>query len=222
MPAALGGAAPFADGLKLLWKRKTSSRRRPKWPAVSPLGPSWCLIPGSSPGLVTLRQNMLISDVGIAACSLDRPQQHPADRPADSGYAAITSIRFLWAAGGGPVRSAPRFPLPWAVPGGVMNEQSPQHHRHRQPAEHGGSSAGTSGRQPWAFLDLLDLRPWPNCGAPFRLPRQKRSWWADTRRKYSGMKFAFSNLGSYIIWCSRPVVAVLYLGGWGFPIRWSG
>ena len=46
---------------------------------------------------------------------------------------------------------------------------------------------------------------------------------AGYQTEYAGMKFALFYLAGYInLVLSAVLVSVLYLGGWGFPIRWNG
>jgi NAD(P)H-quinone oxidoreductase subunit 1 len=54
---------------------------------------------------------------------------------------------------------------------------------------------------------------------PFDLPEAEEELVAGYQTEYSGMKFALFYLGSYInLVLSALLVAVLYLGGWGFPL----
>ncbi|MYG37853.1 MAG: NADH-quinone oxidoreductase subunit H, partial [Synechococcus sp. SB0676_bin_10] len=55
--------------------------------------------------------------------------------------------------------------------------------------------------------------------APFDLPEAEEELVAGYQTEYTGMKFALFYLGSYInLVLSGLLVAVLYLGGWGFPL----
>jgi NAD(P)H-quinone oxidoreductase subunit 1 len=54
---------------------------------------------------------------------------------------------------------------------------------------------------------------------PFDLPEAEEELVAGYQTEYSGMKFALFYLGSYInLVLSALLVAVLYLGGWSFPL----
>jgi NAD(P)H-quinone oxidoreductase subunit 1 len=54
---------------------------------------------------------------------------------------------------------------------------------------------------------------------PFDLPEAEEELVAGYQTEYAGMKFALFYLGSYInLVLSALLVAVLYLGGWGFPL----
>jgi NAD(P)H-quinone oxidoreductase subunit 1 len=55
--------------------------------------------------------------------------------------------------------------------------------------------------------------------APFDLPEAEEELVAGYQTEYSGMKFALYYLASYVnLVLSALIVAVLYLGGWDFPI----
>jgi NAD(P)H-quinone oxidoreductase subunit 1 len=54
---------------------------------------------------------------------------------------------------------------------------------------------------------------------PFDLPEAEEELVAGYQTEYSGMKFALFYLGSYVnLVLSALLVAVLYLGGWEFPV----
>jgi NAD(P)H-quinone oxidoreductase subunit 1 len=58
---------------------------------------------------------------------------------------------------------------------------------------------------------------------PFDLPEAEEELVAGYQTEYAGMKFALFYLAGYInLVLSAVLVSVLYLGGWGFPILWSG
>ena len=84
-------------------------------------------------------------------------------------------------------------------------------------------------RQPFGFV-IFWIAALAECERlPFDLPEAEEEIVAGYQTEYSGMKFALFYLGSYVnLVLSALIFAVLYLGGWGFPIpleklaEWSG
>ena len=74
-------------------------------------------------------------------------------------------------------------------------------------------------RQPVGFL-IFWICALAECERlPFDLPEAEEELVAGYQTEYAGMKFALFYLGSYInLVLSALLVAVLYLGGWGFPL----
>jgi len=74
-------------------------------------------------------------------------------------------------------------------------------------------------RQPVGFL-IFWIAALAECERlPFDLPEAEEELVAGYQTEYAGMKFALFYLGSYVnLVLSALLVAVLYLGGWDFPI----
>jgi NAD(P)H-quinone oxidoreductase subunit 1 len=74
-------------------------------------------------------------------------------------------------------------------------------------------------RQPIGFL-IFWVAALAECERiPFDLPEAEEELVAGYQTEYSGMKFALFYLGAYVnLVLSALLVAVLYLGGWEFPI----
>jgi NAD(P)H-quinone oxidoreductase subunit 1 len=74
-------------------------------------------------------------------------------------------------------------------------------------------------RQPVGFL-IFWIAALAECERlPFDLPEAEEELVAGYQTEYAGMRFALFYLGSYVnLTLSALLVAVLYLGGWEFPI----
>jgi NAD(P)H-quinone oxidoreductase subunit 1 len=74
-------------------------------------------------------------------------------------------------------------------------------------------------RQPVGFM-IFWIAALAECERlPFDLPEAEEELVAGYQTEYSGMKFALYYLASYVnLVLSALIVAVLYLGGWDFPI----
>ena len=74
-------------------------------------------------------------------------------------------------------------------------------------------------RQPVGFL-IFWIAALAECERiPFDLPEAEEELVAGYQTEYSGMKFALFYLGSYVnLTLSALLFAVLYLGGWEFPV----
>ncbi|NEO27173.1 MAG: NADH-quinone oxidoreductase subunit H, partial [Kamptonema sp. SIO4C4] len=77
-------------------------------------------------------------------------------------------------------------------------------------------------RQPVGFL-IFWIAALAECERlPFDLPEAEEELVAGYQTEYAGMRFALFYLGSYInLVLSSLIFAVLYLGGWEFPIPLS-
>ena len=74
-------------------------------------------------------------------------------------------------------------------------------------------------RQPVGFI-IFWIAALAECERlPFDLPEAEEEIVAGYQTEYSGMKFGLFYLGSYVnLVLSALFVAILYLGGWEFPI----
>ncbi|MBD2480421.1 NADH-quinone oxidoreductase subunit NuoH [Planktothrix sp. FACHB-1365] len=214
----MGTLAPLADGLKLLFKEDTVPTNSDPW--LFTLGPIIVAIPVFlSYLIVPFGQNMVITDLGTAIFLWIALSSIQPIGLLMSGYASNNKYSLL-----GGLRAAAQsisyeIPLALAVLAVVMmsNSMSTLDIVNQQ------SGYGILGwniwRQPVGFL-IFWIAALAECERlPFDLPEAEEELVAGYQTEYSGMKFALYYLASYInLVLSSLMVAVLYLGGWDFPI----
>jgi NAD(P)H-quinone oxidoreductase subunit 1 len=214
----LGLLAPVADGLKLVFKEDIVPGKADPW--LFTLGPIIVVLPVFlSYLIVPFGQNIVITNVGtgiflwIALSSIQPIGLLMA------GYASNNKYSLL-----GGLRAAAQsisyeIPLALSVLAIVMmsNSLSTVDIVNQQ------SGYGILGwniwRQPVGFL-IFWIAALAECERmPFDLPEAEEEIVAGYQTEYSGMKFALFYLSSYVnLVLSSLLVAVLYLGGWDFPI----
>jgi len=214
----LGLLAPVADGLKLVFKEDIVPAKSDRW--LFTLGPIIVVLPVFlSYLIVPFGQNIVITNVGtgiflwIALSSIQPIGLLMA------GYASNNKYSLL-----GGLRAAAQsisyeIPLALSVLAIVMmsNSLSTVDIVNQQ------SGYGILGwniwRQPVGFL-IFWIAALAECERmPFDLPEAEEEIVAGYQTEYSGMKFALFYLSSYVnLVLSALLVAVLYLGGWDFPI----
>ncbi|MBH8550838.1 NADH-quinone oxidoreductase subunit NuoH [Nostocaceae cyanobacterium CENA357] len=214
----LGLLAPVADGLKLVFKEDIVPAKADRW--LFTLGPIIVVLPVFlSYLIVPFGQNIVITNVGtgiflwIALSSIQPIGLLMA------GYASNNKYSLL-----GGLRAAAQsisyeIPLALSVLAIVMmsNSLSTVDIVNQQ------SGYGILGwniwRQPVGFL-IFWIAALAECERmPFDLPEAEEEIVAGYQTEYSGMKFALFYLSSYVnLVLSALLVAVLYLGGWDFPI----
>ena len=215
---ALGVLQPLADGLKLLWKEDIIPAKADG--LLFTLGPILVLIPVILSWLVIpFGQNMLISDVGIGVFLWIALSSIQPIGLLMSGYASNNKYSLL-----GGLRAAAQsisyeIPLALAVLAVVMMSNSLSTIDIVNQQNTAGILSWNIWRQPVGFL-IFWICALAECERlPFDLPEAEEELVAGYQTEYSGMKFALFYLGSYInLVLSALLVAVLYLGGWGFPI----
>ncbi|NQV10462.1 MAG: NADH-quinone oxidoreductase subunit NuoH [Cyanobacteria bacterium] len=215
---ALGVLQPLADGLKLLWKEDIIPARADG--LLFTLGPILVLIPVILSWLVIpFGQHMLISDVGIGVFLWIALSSIQPIGLLMSGYASNNKYSLL-----GGLRAAAQsisyeIPLALAVLAVVMMSNSLSTIDIVNQQNSAGILSWNIWRQPVGFL-IFWICALAECERlPFDLPEAEEELVAGYQTEYSGMKFALFYLGSYInLVLSALLVAVLYLGGWGFPI----
>ena len=215
---ALGVLQPMADGLKLLVKEDVIPVRADG--LLFPLGPVLVLVPVILSWLIVpFGQNLLISNVGIGIFLWISLSSIQPIGLLMSGYASNNKYSLL-----GGLRAAAQsisyeIPLALAVLAVVMMSNSLSTVDIVAQQNGAGLLSWNVWRQPVGFL-IFWICALAECERlPFDLPEAEEELVAGYQTEYAGMKFALFYLGSYInLVLSSLLVAVLYLGGWGFPI----
>ncbi len=215
---ALGVLQPMADGLKLLVKEDVIPVRADG--LLFTLGPVLVLVPVILSWLIVpFGQNLLISNVGIGIFLWISLSSIQPIGLLMSGYASNNKYSLL-----GGLRAAAQsisyeIPLALAVLAVVMMSNSLSTVDIVAQQNGAGLLGWNVWRQPVGFL-IFWICALAECERlPFDLPEAEEELVAGYQTEYAGMKFALFYLGSYInLVLSSLLVAVLYLGGWGFPI----
>ena len=215
---ALGVLQPMADGLKLLVKEDVIPVRADG--LLFTLGPVLVLVPVILSWLIVpFGQNLLISNVGIGIFLWISLSSIQPIGLLMSGYASNNKYSLL-----GGLRAAAHsisyeIPLALAVLAVVMMSNSLSTVDIVAQQNGAGLLSWNVWRQPVGFL-IFWICALAECERlPFDLPEAEEELVAGYQTEYAGMKFALFYLGSYInLVLSSLLVAVLYLGGWGFPI----
>lgn len=214
----LGMLIPIADGAKLLFKEDLVPNKSDPW--LFTLGPVLVLIPVFlSYLIVPFGQNLQITDLSVGIFLWIALSSIAPIGLLMSGYASNNKYSLL-----GGLRAAAQsisyeIPLALAVLAIVMmsNSLSTVDIVNQQ------SGYGILGwniwRQPIGFL-IFWIAALAECERlPFDLPEAEEELVAGYQTEYSGMKFGLFYLSSYVnLVLSSLFVAVLYLGGWDFPI----
>ena len=213
-----GLLAPVADGLKLVFKEDIVPNKAD--PLLFTLGPIIVVIPVFlSYLIVPFGQNLVITDVGtgiflwIALSSIQPIGLLMA------GYASNNKYSLL-----GGLRAAAQsisyeIPLALSVLAVVMMSNSLSTIDIVEQQSGYGILGWNVWRQPIGFV-IFWIAALAECERmPFDLPEAEEELVAGYQTEYSGMKFGLFYLGSYVnLLLSALLVAVLYLGGWEFPI----
>ena len=215
---ALGVLQPIADGLKLLFKEDIIPAKADG--LLFTLGPVLVLVPVILSWLVVpFGQHLLISNVGIGIFLWISLSSIQPIGLLMSGYASNNKYSLL-----GGLRAAAQsisyeIPLALAVLAVVMMSNSLSTVDIVNQQTGAGILSWNIWRQPVGFL-IFWICALAECERlPFDLPEAEEELVAGYQTEYSGMKFALFYLGSYInLVLSALLVAVLYLGGWGFPL----
>jgi NAD(P)H-quinone oxidoreductase subunit 1 len=214
----LGLLAPVADGLKLVFKEDIVPAQADPW--LFTLGPILVVLPVFlSYLIVPFGQNILITNVGtgiflwIALSSIQPIGLLMAGYSSNNKYSLLGGLRAAAQS------ISYEIPLALSVLAIVMmsNSLSTVDIVNQQ------SGYGILGwniwRQPLGFV-IFWIAALAECERlPFDLPEAEEELVAGYQTEYSGMKFALFYLSSYVnLVLSALLVAVLYLGGWDFPI----
>lgn len=214
----LGVLQPVADGLKLVFKEDIVPAKSDRW--LFTLGPIIVVIPVFLSFLVVpFGQNLVITDVGTGIflwISLSSVQPIGLLM---SGYASNNKYSLL-----GGLRAAAQsisyeIPLALAVLAIVMMSNSLSTIDIVEQQSGYGILGWNIWRQPVGFL-IFWISALAECERlPFDLPEAEEELVAGYQTEYAGMKFGLFYIGSYVnLVLSSLLFAVLYLGGWEFPI----
>ncbi|NJO44511.1 MAG: NADH-quinone oxidoreductase subunit NuoH [Oscillatoriales cyanobacterium RM1_1_9] len=214
----MGILAPVADGLKLLFKEDIVPYKADPW--LFTLGPIIVAIPVFlSYLIVPFGQNIMIADLGTAIFLWIALSSIQPIGLLMSGYASNNKYSLL-----GGLRAAAQsisyeIPLALAVLAVVMISNSLSTIDIVEQQSGYGLLGWNIWRQPVGFA-IFWIAALAECERlPFDLPEAEEELVAGYQTEYTGMKFALYYLASYVnLVLSALLVAVLYLGGWEFPI----
>lgn len=214
----LGMLAPAADGLKLLLKEDIIPNKAD--PLLFTLGPVIVVIPVFlSYLIVPFGQNLMITDIGVGVFLWIALSSIAPIGLLMAGYSSNNKYALL-----GGLRAAAQsisyeIPLALSVLAIAMmsNSLSTLDIVNQQAGY--GILGWNIWRQPVGFI-IFWIAALAECERlPFDLPKAEEELVAGYQTEYAGMKFALFYLSSYInLVLSALLVAVLYLGGWEFPI----
>jgi len=213
-----GLLVPVADGLKLVFKEDVVPAKADS--LLFTLGPIIVVIPVFlSYLIVPFGQNLVITDVGTGVFLWIALSSIQPIGLLMAGYASNNKYSLL-----GGLRAAAQsisyeIPLALAVLAIVMMSNS------LSTIDIVGQQSGYGilgwnvWRQPVGFI-IFWISVLAECERlPFDLPEAEEELVAGYQTEYAGMKFGLFYLGSYVnLVLSSLLVAVLYLGGWDFPI----
>ncbi|OUL27910.1 NADH-quinone oxidoreductase subunit NuoH [Nostoc sp. 106C] len=213
-----GLLVPVADGLKLVFKEDIVPAKSDPW--LFTLGPIIVVIPVFLSFLIVpFGQNIVITNVGMGVFLWIALSSIQPIGLLMAGYASNNKYSLL-----GGLRAAAQsisyeIPLALSVLAIAMmsNSLSTVDIVNQQ------SGYGILGwniwRQPAGFL-IFWIAALAECERlPFDLPEAEEELVAGYQTEYAGMKFGLFYLGSYVnLILSSLLVAILYLGGWDFPI----
>jgi len=214
----LGVLQPVADGLKLVFKEDIVPAQADS--VLFTLGPILVVIPVFlSYLIVPFGQNLVITDLNIGIFIWIALSSIAPIGLLMSGYASNNKYSLL-----GGLRAAAQsisyeIPLAFAVLAIVMMSNSLSTIDIVQQQSGYGILGWNIWRQPIGFL-IFWISALAECERlPFDLPEAEEELVAGYQTEYAGMKFGLFYVGSYVnLVLSALIVAILYLGGWEFPI----
>lgn len=214
----LGVLAPVADGLKLVFKEDVVPAQSDAF--LFTLGPIIVVIPVFlSYLIVPFGQNLVITDLGMGVFIWIALSSVTPIGLLMAGYSSNNKYSLL-----GGLRAAAQsisyeIPLALSVLAIAMMSNSLSTIDIVQQQSGYGILGWNVWRQPVGFL-IFWIAALAECERlPFDLPEAEEELVAGYQTEYSGMKFALFYLGSYVnLVLSALLFAVLYLGGWDFPI----
>lgn len=214
----LGVLAPVTDGLKLIFKEDVIPAKSD--PLLFTLGPVIVVIPVFLSYLVVpFGQNLAVTNVGMGVFLWIALSSITPIGLLMAGYASNNKYSLL-----GGLRAAAQsisyeIPLALAVLAIAMMSNSLSTIDIVDQQSGYGILGWNIWRQPIGFL-IFWISALAECErVPFDLPEAEEELVAGYQTEYSGMKFALFYLGSYVnLVLSALLVAVLYLGGWEFPV----
>lgn len=216
-----GVLAPMADGLKLIFKEDVVPAKADS--LLFTLGPIIVVIPVFlSYLIVPFGQNLVITNLNMGVFVWIALSSVAPIGLLMSGYASNNKYSLL-----GGLRAAAQsisyeIPLALSVLAIAMMSNSLSTIDIVQQQSGYGILGWNLWRQPVGFL-IFWIAALAECERlPFDLPEAEEELVAGYQTEYSGMKFGLFYLGSYVnLVLSSLFFAVLYLGGWDFPIPLS-
>lgn len=214
----LGLLAPVADGIKLVFKEDVVPAKADS--LLFTLGPIIVVIPVFlSYLIVPFGQNLVITDVGMGVFLWIAFSSIAPIGLLMSGYASNNKYSLL-----GGLRAAAQsisyeLPLSLSVLAVVMMSNSLSTIDIVEQQSGYGILGWNVWRQPIGLI-IFWIAALAECERlPFDLPEAEEELVAGYQTEYTGMKFGLFYLGSYVnLILSALLFAVLYLGGWEFPI----
>lgn len=214
----LGALIPVADGLKLVVKEDIIPAKADPW--LFTLGPAIVVIPVFLSFLIVpFGQNLLITDLSVGIFLWIALSSVAPIGLLMSGYASNNKYALL-----GGLRAAAQsisyeIPLALSVLAVVLmsNSLSTVDIVNQQAGY--GILSWNVWRQPLGFI-IFWIAALAECERlPFDLPEAEEELVAGYQTEYTGMKFGLFYLGAYVnLVLSALLFAVLYLGGWSFPV----
>jgi NAD(P)H-quinone oxidoreductase subunit 1 len=213
-----GVLAPVADGLKLIFKEDIVPAKSDSF--LFTMGPVIVVIPVFlSYMIVPFGQNLVITNIGMGVFLWIAFSSIAPIGLLMSGYASNNKYSLL-----GGLRAAAQsisyeIPLSLSVLAIAMMSNSLSTIDIVQQQSGYGILGWNIWRQPVGFI-IFWIAALAECERiPFDLPEAEEEIVAGYQTEYSGMKFGLFYVGSYVnLVLSALIVAVLYLGGWDFPI----
>ncbi len=214
----LGVLQPVADGLKLVFKEDIVPTKSD--PILFTLGPILVVIPVFlSYLIIPFGQNLVITDLNVGIFIWISLSSIAPIGLLMSGYASNNKYSLL-----GGLRAAAQaisyeIPLALAVLAVVMMSNSLSTIDIVEQQSGYGILSWNIWRQPVGLL-IFWIAALAECERlPFDLPEAEEELVAGYQTEYTGMKFGLFYIGSYVnLVLSSLVFAILYLGGWDFPI----
>jgi NAD(P)H-quinone oxidoreductase subunit 1 len=213
-----GLLVPVADGLKLIFKEDIVPAKADPW--LFTLGPVIVVIPVFLSFLIVpFGENIVITNVGMGVFLWIALSSIQPIGLLMAGYASNNKYSLL-----GGLRAAAQsisyeIPLALSVLAIAMMSNSLSTVDIVNQQSNFGILGWNIWRQPLGFI-IFWIAALAECERlPFDLPEAEEELVAGYQTEYSGMKFGLFYLGSYInLILSSLLVAILYLGGWHFPI----
>ena len=213
----LGVLQPVADGIKLVFKEDIVPAKADPW--LFTLGPVLVVLPVFvSYLIVPFGQNLIITDLNVGIFLWIALSSIAPIGLLMAGYASNNKYSLL-----GGLRAAAQaisyeIPLASVLAIVMMSNSLSTIDIVEQQAGYG-ILGWNIWRQPVGFL-IFWIAALAECERlPFDLPEAEEEIVAGYQTEYAGMKFALFYLGSYVnLVLSALVFAILYLGGWEFPL----
>jgi NAD(P)H-quinone oxidoreductase subunit 1 len=214
----LGVLQPVADGIKLVFKEDIIPAKADS--ILFTLGPAVVVIPVFlSYLIVPFGQNLVITDLNVGIFLWISLSSIAPIGLLMSGYASNNKYSLL-----GGLRAAAQsisyeIPLALAVLAIAMMSNSLSTVDIVDQQAGYGILGWNIWRQPAGFL-IFWIAALAECERlPFDLPEAEEELVAGYQTEYAGMKFGLFYVGSYVnLVLSALIFAILYLGGWEFPI----